>query len=94
MLKNQPADDRRDVRAFQQTGGVLSESANATTLLFLSTLHHPLCKWRHNAIFTYESTAKQIAYAVCLLHKHSVNNYCGSWTHLLFLNVQLLTREH
>lgn len=94
MSENQPAGDRQEVRVSPQTGGALSEAANATTLLFLSTLHHPLCKWRHNAIFTYESTAKQIAYAVVLLHKHSVNNYRGSWTHLLLLNVQLLTREH
>lgn len=65
-----------------------------TISLFPSTLHHLLSKWRHNAIFTYESTAKQIAYAVCLLHKHTLNNYLGSWTHLLFLNVPLLTGEH
>lgn len=75
-------------------GGAPSQPAKATTLLFPCTLHHPLCKWRHNAIFTYESTAKQIASAVVLLHKRSQRNEPGSRTHLLFLNVQLLTREH
>lgn len=65
-----------------------------TISLFPSTLHHLLSKWRHNAIFTYESTAKQIAYAVCLLRKHTLNNYPGSRTHLLFLNVPPLTGEH
>lgn len=64
----------------------------ATTLALPSALHHPLCKWRHDAIFTYESTAKQIA--VALLLKGGVNDDRRSWAHLLFLNVQLLTREH
>lgn len=72
----------------------LSESRKVTNLSFPSTLHQPLSEWRHNAIFTYESTAKQIAYTVCPLHKHSVSNDRGSWTHLLFLNVPLLTGEH
>lgn len=80
--------------AFQQRGIASSHSRRVTIALFSPTLQHLLSKWRHNAIFTYESTAKQIAYAVFLLHKHTLNNYPRSWTHLLFLNVTLLTGEH
>lgn len=80
------------MRAFF-TGVVLHREKPGTISLFPSTLHHLLSKWRHNAIFTYESTAKQIAAAVFLLHKHTLNNYPGSRTHLLFLNVPALTGE-
>lgn len=47
---------------------VSSESSGVTISLFSCA---PLTQWRHNAIFTYESAAEQIAYAVCHLHKHS-----------------------
>lgn len=80
--------------AFQRRGTASSQTKRVTIALFPSSLQHLFSKWRHNAIFTYESTAKQIAYAVFLLHKHTLNNYLGSWTHLLFLNVTLLTGEH